>query len=77
MTGQYIVGPVNLLKNLTDGNMGVPLTSLDGTLMLLENLPAKFAHLAEHVPLITLMTHAEALQFKKDNKADWEEELQL
>jgi hypothetical protein len=71
MTGQYIVGPTNLLQNLTDDNMGDVLTSLDGTLMLLENLPAKFEHLAAHVPLVTMMTHSEVLQYWEDNKADW------
>lgn len=71
MTGTYIRGPFNLLKNLTDGNMGVVLTNLAGTEMLLENVASKFEHLVEHIPLVTFMTQQEAAQYLQDNKADW------
>lgn len=71
MTGQYIVGPYNLLKNKTDGNMGVVLTSLDGKTMLLENLPEKFETLGEHVPLVTFMNEQEARDFLQENRTEW------
>jgi len=71
MTGQYIIGPVNLLENLTDGNMGAVRYSLDDTKMLLENLPEKFDHLAAHVPMITTFTHEEVLAYLAENESDW------
>lgn len=67
----YIVGPKNLLKNLTDGNRGQVLLSLDGTQMLLENVPAKFEHLVDQVPMVTMMTESEVKTYLVENQADW------
>jgi hypothetical protein len=67
----YVVGPKNLLKNLTGDNLGAVMTSNDGTLMLLENVPAKFESLVGQVPLVTMMTESEAQDYKKANLDEW------